>query len=104
VFLDGGVRRVVDGLADCDVPAVDELELGHGVGVARRHVVDSFVVVVVVVGRRASRRAGEQERVWCGCDDCEEGGDGLCSGKKKMGEDDACCWSSFALPLDGETS
>jgi hypothetical protein len=104
VFLDGGVRRVVDGLADCDVPAVDELELGHGVGVARRHVVDSFVVVVVVVGRRASRRAGEQERVWCGCDDCEGGGDGLCSGKKKMGEDDACCWSSFAVPLDGETS
>ena len=53
--LDGGVRRVVDGLADCDVPAVDELELGHGVGVARRHVVVSFVIVVVV-GRRASRR------------------------------------------------
>jgi len=54
VSLDGGVRRVVDGLADCDVPAVDELELGHGVGVARRHVVDNFVVVVV--RRRASRR------------------------------------------------
>jgi hypothetical protein len=58
VFLEGGARRVVHGLADCDVPAVDELELGHGVGVARRHVVDSFVVVIVV-RRRASRRAGE---------------------------------------------
>jgi hypothetical protein len=59
VSIEGAVRRVVDGLADRDVPAVDELELGHGVGVARRQVVGSFVVVVVVVGRRASRRAGE---------------------------------------------
>ena len=42
--------------------------------------------------------------MWCGCDGCEEGGGGLCIGKKKMGEDDACCWSPFAVPLDGETS
>jgi len=55
----------VDRLADRDVPPVDELELGHGVGVAGRHVVGSFVVVerraagvifggVVVVVRRVA--------------------------------------------------
>jgi hypothetical protein len=49
--LDGEGGWVVDRLADRDVPPVDELELGHGVGVARRHVV---VVVAVVVGRRAA--------------------------------------------------
>jgi hypothetical protein len=63
-----------------------------------------LLIVLLLLLLLGGGRAGEQERVWCGCDGCEEGGDGLCSGKKKMGEDDACCWSSFAMPLDGETS
>jgi hypothetical protein len=57
VSLNGGVRRVVDGLADCDVPAVDELELGHGVGVARRHVVDILLLLLLLL--LGGGRAGE---------------------------------------------
>ena len=81
LYGDGG--GVVDGLTDGNMPSVDQFELWHSVGVARRHGGGFIIVVGVFVACIVGRGAVGRSLV-CDRRGGEEGGDDRCSGRKTL--------------------